>query len=231
MLDQGTLVACLNDEPTGSAPFEHARTRTQSPRALGPFRRPWTPAPRNGKPTMRLSFLRLAGGLVPLVSLLAVSGLVVSGSKTAPADSVAAAPPPPPAQVAEEPVPVAEPPPPAPVEFVPPTLQPIHFAYNEHRITPDARITLQNVAVVMKEHPDWNLVLEGHCDDRGTSEYNVALGESRARAARSYLVSLGVSEERVETVSYGEERPIDRAETEAAWAKNRRAEFHSQGPQ
>ena len=182
---------------------------------------------------MRLSFLRLAGGLIPLVSFLAMSGLAVSGcggkSKTAPADSVASAPPPAPTPIAEEPVPVVEPP--APIEFVPPTLEPIHFAFNEHRITPEARIALQNVAVVMKEHPDWNLVLEGHCDDRGTSEYNVALGESRARAARSYLVSLGVSEERVETVSYGEERPIDRAETEAAWAKNRRAEFHAQGPQ
>ncbi len=172
---------------------------------------------------MRTSSLPLARGLVSLVTLLAMSGC--GGSKPAPPEESITSAPPPPAPVVEEPIVREEP---APVAVVPPALEPIHFAFNEDEITSDATIALQNVSVVMKEHPDWTLLLEGHCDERGTNEYNVALGENRAQAAKRYLVSLGVGAERVQTVSYGEERPVDLSATEASWAKNRRAEFRAQ---
>ena len=70
-----------------------------------------------------------------------------------------------------------------------------------------------------------NLVIEGHCDERGTNEYNMALGDRRARSARDFLVNLGVDASRISTVSYGEEKPADPGKTEEAWAKNRRAQF------
>lgn len=106
-----------------------------------------------------------------------------------------------------------------------PALEPIHFDFNEYRIRPEARLTLEKVSAVMKEHPHWTLLLEGHCDERGTDAYNLALGENRAQAAKRYLMSLGVAETRFATVSYGEEKPADRGSNEEAWAKNRRAEF------
>ena len=107
----------------------------------------------------------------------------------------------------------------------PPSLRPIHFDFDKYRITLEARLVLEEVSVVMKENPDWRLVLEGHCDERGTSAYNIALGENRAQATKRYLVSLGIDERRFTTVSYGEERPVDPRDVEGAWTKNRRAEF------
>jgi peptidoglycan-associated lipoprotein len=172
---------------------------------------------------MRKSSLRLARGLLALAACLALSGCGGS-SKTAPADSTYAAAPEP---VIEAPILQEEP---TPIAFVAPTLEPIHFAFNEHRITPQAEIALQSVSVVMKEHPDWTLLLEGHCDERGTDEYNLTLGENRARAAKRYLVSLGIGEDRFETFSYGEDRPVDLGDTEDAWARNRRTEFRLEEP-
>ena len=77
----------------------------------------------------------------------------------------------------------------------------------------------------MKKYPSWIVTIEGHADERGTAEYNLALGERRALAARTYLVSLGLSADRLRTVSYGKEFPFDPGHDEAAWAKNRRAQF------
>jgi peptidoglycan-associated lipoprotein len=77
----------------------------------------------------------------------------------------------------------------------------------------------------MKDNKDFLIIIEGHCDERGTSEYNLALGEQRARTTQEYLVALGISASRITTVSYGEERPLESGSTEEAWAKNRRAHF------
>jgi peptidoglycan-associated lipoprotein len=77
----------------------------------------------------------------------------------------------------------------------------------------------------MKAYPEAAVVIEGHCDERGTVEYNLALGDKRAKAAKDYLVSLGVEAGQIFTISYGKERPVDSGHNEDAWAKNRRAEF------
>ena len=84
---------------------------------------------------------------------------------------------------------------------------------------------LQENADVMRRNARWQITIEGHCDERGTAEYNLALGERRALAARTYLLSLGIPAERVRTVSYGKEFPFDQGHDESAWSKNRRAHF------
>ena len=101
----------------------------------------------------------------------------------------------------------------------------IYFEFDRASLTDEARATLEKNALWLQNHREARVIVEGHCDDRGTVEYNLALGEKRAQAARDYLVSLGVSASRLKTVSYGKERPLDPANTEAAWAKNRRDHF------
>ncbi len=101
----------------------------------------------------------------------------------------------------------------------------IHFAFDKHNLRPDARATLERIGEQMKKFPDLRLVIEGHTDERGTAEYNLGLGERRARSAYEYLVLLGVEAERMQIVSYGEERPLVDESNEEAWAQNRRAEF------
>lgn len=101
----------------------------------------------------------------------------------------------------------------------------IHFDYDQSSLTDDARATLEKHASWIQAHAGLRISVEGHCDDRGTVEYNLALGEQRARAAYDYLVSLGVLKARLNTVSFGKERPLDTGTSEAAWAKNRRAHF------
>ena len=101
----------------------------------------------------------------------------------------------------------------------------IHFEYDSASLTEEARATLEKHALWLQSHRDLKVAVEGHCDERGTVEYNLALGEQRARAARDYLVSLGVAAERLRAVSFGKERPLDPGTGEAAWAKNRRAHF------
>jgi peptidoglycan-associated lipoprotein len=102
----------------------------------------------------------------------------------------------------------------------------IHFEFDRSEITDQAAQTLQAKAEVLRQHPDLRIVVEGHCDERGSNEYNMALGQRRAESARAYLVDLGVPESMiVRTVSYGEERPLVNRSTEQAWAQNRRAEF------
>ncbi|MCX7981859.1 MAG: peptidoglycan-associated lipoprotein Pal [Syntrophales bacterium] len=104
-------------------------------------------------------------------------------------------------------------------------LESIHFDFDKYNIRPPDREILARHAEWLKNNKDAKVTIEGHCDERGTVEYNLALGERRANEAKKYLVSLGVEPERIKTVSYGKERPIDPRQNEEAWAKNRRAEF------
>jgi peptidoglycan-associated lipoprotein len=104
-------------------------------------------------------------------------------------------------------------------------LAPVFFALDSFELSPEARTALQASAQVLKQRPTWQITVEGHCDERGTAEYNLSLGERRAMAAKNYLVSLGVAADRLRTVSYGKEFPFDPGHDENAWAKNRRAHF------
>jgi len=104
-------------------------------------------------------------------------------------------------------------------------LKPAFFEYDSSELTADAQRALNDNAGLLKQYPAWTVTIEGHCDERGTAEYNLALGERRAVAARAYLVSLGISADRLRTVSYGKEFPFDPGHDEPAYAKNRRAHF------
>jgi len=104
-------------------------------------------------------------------------------------------------------------------------LEPVFFALDSYELSAEARTQLQGAAGVLKQNGTWQVTVEGHCDERGTAEYNLSLGERRALAAKTYLVSLGVAADRLRTVSYGREFPFDPGHDEAAWAKNRRAHF------
>ena len=112
-----------------------------------------------------------------------------------------------------------------PIEEEQVILDPIHFEFDKYNLTDEAIAILTRNAEVLLKHPDIEIVIEGHCDERGTDEYNLALGEKRAMAARDFLVRFGIEKSRISIVSYGEERPIDPRHNEEAWAKNRRAEF------
>lgn len=101
----------------------------------------------------------------------------------------------------------------------------INFDYNKYNLKPLAQTILKNGAPAYLKYRDYKLVVEGHCDERGTAEYNLALGEKRATEAAKYLVDLGIEKERIKTISYGKEMPLDQGHDEAAWAKNRRAHF------
>lgn len=102
------------------------------------------------------------------------------------------------------------------------TLKPIYFAYDQYTLSPESQEALQYNADILKRTPNVAVVAEGHCDERGTAEYNLALGDRRSRSAVDYLAGLGVTPERLSTVSYGSELPVDPAHNEAAWSKNRR---------
>jgi peptidoglycan-associated lipoprotein len=104
-------------------------------------------------------------------------------------------------------------------------LQPVFFELDSSDLTPAAQRSLDQDAGLLKKYGTWTITIEGHCDERGTAEYNLALGERRAIAARAYLVSLGISADRLRTVSYGKEFPFDPGHDESAYAKNRRAHF------
>jgi len=127
---------------------------------------------------------------------------------------------------------------PPPVETAPPAPAPapapaeeamkfenIRFDFDKAFLREDAKPILQAVAAYMKKNPGAKILIEGHCDERGTSEYNMALGDRRAHSVKKYLEGLGVQRSRLSTISYGEERPLDPGHDEAAWAKNRRAVF------
>jgi peptidoglycan-associated lipoprotein len=149
-----------------------------------------------------------------------------------PATTPAPAPPAPPQPVTEQPLVPPEPVGEASIESKPldelnkeGLLKPVFFEYDASELSPDAQQTLNQDAALLKQHSTWVITIEGHCDERGTAEYNLALGERRAVAARTYLVSLGIAADRLHTVSYGKEFPFDPAHSADAWAKNRRAHF------
>ncbi len=117
------------------------------------------------------------------------------------------------------------------IAFVEPTaedaliLRTIYFDFDRSEIKPEGRAVLDEIAAWMFDRPVTRLKIEGHCDERGTKEYNLALGERRALSVRNHLIGLGVAPHRLHTVSYGEEAPVCRESTEECWAQNRRAEF------
>jgi len=117
------------------------------------------------------------------------------------------------------------------VEFVDPAavdkdiLKPVYFDYDKASIRPEYQPVLEKISKWLIKNSQRQLLIEGHCDERGTDEYNLALGERRALAVRRYLIALGISSDRLHTISYGEEKPAVAGSTEAAWAKNRRCEF------
>ena len=102
-------------------------------------------------------------------------------------------------------------------------LKDIHFEFDKYDVRSGDTEILKESAAVLKKYPSVKVQIEGHCDERGTIEYNLALGERRASSAKKYLVSLGIPENRISTISYGEEKPLDPGHTEDAWSKNRRA--------
>jgi len=105
------------------------------------------------------------------------------------------------------------------------------FEYNSSVVTEAGRLALDYNAKILKERPELKVQIEGHCDERGTSDFNLALGQERARAARDVLSSLGVSRSRLETISYGEEVPLDPSHGESAWARNRRVHLSPYAPE
>jgi peptidoglycan-associated lipoprotein len=101
----------------------------------------------------------------------------------------------------------------------------VFYDFDKYDIKPQFKEVLKQKAEILKQYPAWNLLIEGHCDERGTEEYNLALGERRARAAYEFLVIMGVDSSRMKIVSFGEEKPAVMGSNEQAWAKNRRNEF------
>lgn len=122
--------------------------------------------------------------------------------------------------VVEEPTP-----PPPPADLKESQFMTVFFDFDKYSLRADAKTALEHNADLFKEFPDVIVRIEGHCDERGTVEYNLSLGEKRARATMDYMVGLGVNASRLSIVSYGKERPVDEGHTEDAWVKNRRSEF------
>ena len=104
-------------------------------------------------------------------------------------------------------------------------LKDIHFDFDRYDIRPEDTQILKENAALLSKYPQVKVQVEGHCDERGTNEYNLALGERRASAAKKYLLSLGISTDRISSISYGEEKPLDTGHDEEAWSKNRRGHF------
>lgn len=171
-------------------------------------------------PFPRLNSRALVALLATMVSLAFLgcpSSKQVTQSEV-PVEEAPVEPPPPPPR--EEPRP--EPPRETPRPLV---LGNINFDYDKFELTPTARSILSEHATALRNRPEANVRIAGHCDERGTIEYNLALGEKRANSVRNYLISLGVEGSRLSTISYGKERPLDSRSNEQAWAQNRRAEF------
>jgi peptidoglycan-associated lipoprotein len=137
------------------------------------------------------------------------------GSATATAHVTVTAPPPPPAPAPQE----------NPVDIFNREHQDAFFDFNKADIRPDARQALQKTADLLRNYPQIRVTIEGHCDERGSTEYNLALGDRRASAAKQYLVSLGISADRMTTVSFGKEKPFCNEHNETCWQQNRRAHF------
>ena len=101
----------------------------------------------------------------------------------------------------------------------------VYFDFDKYNIREDQKVRLEKNAEILKANANLVIKIEGNCDERDTEEYNLALGDKRANAVKEYFISMGVAADRLETISYGEERPVDPGHSEDAWAKNRRAEF------
>ena len=101
----------------------------------------------------------------------------------------------------------------------------IHFDFDKYVLTPQSMMILDEKAAYLREHPGVRVLVEGHCDDRGSNEYNLALGDRRANSAKDYLVRSGVAETRITTISYGEEQPLCMQQAESCWSRNRRGQF------
>lgn len=104
-------------------------------------------------------------------------------------------------------------------------IQDIHFDFDKYNIREDAKPILKEVASILLRNKNIKVIIEGHCDERGTNEYNLGLGDRRANATKEYLLSIGIPSTKIDTISYGEERPLCTEQTEECWAKNRRAHF------
>ena len=187
--------------------------------------------------------MRIRWGVCGLVVVLAVVVLGACAKKKPPV----ARPVPPPPPMEEPATPTKPPAPPEPTAEKPvaPTpmkedtmasrslddlnrdspLRPVFFGYDSAEVSAEGQKVLEANAGLLKKYPTWVITIEGHCDERGTAEYNLALGERRAVAARTYLVSLGIPADRVKVVSYGKEFPFDPGKTEEAYARNRRGHF------
>ena len=122
-------------------------------------------------------------------------------------------------------IPAPTPDPATPEQLDPSAISDVYFDYDSYSLSSEAKSMLEANAREMKRVTVGNVTIEGHCDERGTKAYNLALGEKRANAAKEFLVALGVDPSRISTVSYGKERPFDEGHDESAWAKNRRAHF------
>ena len=169
-----------------------------------------------------------------IVVLVAGIGLLVAGcAKKEPvqqaeetkAPQVATQPAPAPEQPKEEMKPAAPPMPGLTDEIKAFEDKDIHFDFDKSVLTPDDIELLNGKTSFLKDHPDLTIRIEGNCDERGTVEYNLALGDRRAKAAQDYLVERGIAQNRITTISYGKERPLDPGHNEEAWAKNRRDHF------
>ncbi len=160
----------------------------------------------------------------PSVRFACLSAALLLGACTTKPQATSTTPPPqPPAPMAQAPAPVQS-------SIIPGSAQDlkinvgdtVHFAFNDYNIEDSDKSTLGRQASWLQKYPAVRVTIEGHCDERGTREYNLALGARRANAVKEYLVSQGVSASRVETVSYGKERPICTESSEDCWAQNRR---------
>jgi peptidoglycan-associated lipoprotein len=182
-----------------------------------------------------------------IIIFVAIAATIFVGCAKRPALTTASAPAPtggaevqaaPAAPAAPAPAPVAAAPAPAPVTAAPQpvrpapkdfaaidALKPIHFDFDRYEIRSGDRRILDANASWLKQNANQLVLIEGHCDERGTNEYNLGLGERRARATMNYLVGQGVQASRISIISYGEERPTCTEKTEGCWAKNRRAAF------
>ncbi len=167
----------------------------------------------------------------PALLLVATMALAVLFAAGCAKKAVEAPPTPPPAPPVVQPV-TPEPTPPAPAETPVPVptvtagdFTDVFFDLDSYALRDDARVALDKAARLLRDKADVSITLEGHCDERGTVEYNQALGEKRANAARDYLVNAGVPAARIQTISYGKERPFAEGHDESAWAQNRRAHF------
>lgn len=176
-----------------------------------------------------MSTLSRRAGLAAMI-ILSTASLVACATKPKPAPVVEAPPPPPPPA---PPPPEAPPPPPPPPptgpapgstqDFVINAGDLVYFDYNQYAVRDDARPILEKQAAWLLRYPAVHVRIEGNCDERGTREYNFALGSRRANAVRDFLVGKGLSTARIETISYGKEKPVDTGTGEEAWAHNRNA--------